>query len=230
MKRKTIVFMIVIAVVLITAVAVWGINEWLYTGQKVKEISQNKSTEVVARVGNVEITKNDVDQMMVLYDLQEVQYQKTADETKNKGVPVPPKPSWDADSALQKMIDDELLYQEAKSKGYEVSMEEAQKYADQTRETIQKIVDGEIDTPNRDEMIAAYDNLKEFIKGMGMTEDEYWQPLVPEYQKALAIGKLRKEILSSIPAEKRIDTEYIDSYMKSYIDKLKSKYKVEIIN
>jgi len=79
-------------------------------------------------------------------------------------------------------------------------------------------------------MIAAYDNLKEFIKGMGMTEDEYRRPLVPEYQKALAIGKLRKEILSSIPAEKRNDTEYIDSYMKSYIDKLKSKYKVEIIN
>ncbi|MDI6600433.1 MAG: SurA N-terminal domain-containing protein [Thermoanaerobacteraceae bacterium] len=230
MKRKIIISMIVIAVVLAVAIGVFGADKWFNAGSKVKDISQDESLEVAAKVGGAEITKNDVDKMMALYELQEAQYQTASAEAESKGLAVPPKKVWDYDSTLNKMIEDELLYQEAKSKGYEASTEEAQKYAEQTRETIQKIVSGEIDTPNRDDAIKSYNNLKEFIKGLGTTEDEYWKSLVPEYQRALTIGKLRKEILSGIPAEKRNDSEYVDSYMKSYIDKLEDKYKVEVFD
>lgn len=223
------VFVIVIVAVLITAATAFGINEWLYAGQRIKEISQNKNTEVVAKVGNVEITKNQVDQMMEFYKLQDIQFKEVEAEAQSQSLPVPPKPIWDYDKVLQKLIEDELIYQEAKSEGYEVSMEYAQKYADQTRETIQKIVNGEIDTPDKEDTIKVYNNVKEYMKGMGMTEDEYWDSVMPEYQRALTIGKFKGKLRNEIPAEKRNDAEYVDSYMKSYTDKLWDKYNVEIL-
>lgn len=45
MKRKTMILVTVIAAVVITAAGVWAANEWFYTGQRGRELSQNGSEE-----------------------------------------------------------------------------------------------------------------------------------------------------------------------------------------
>ncbi|WP_275266295.1 hypothetical protein [Calorimonas adulescens] len=43
MNKRTIVFVIVITAGLITAIAVSGTDEWLFAGQRVKDISQTET-------------------------------------------------------------------------------------------------------------------------------------------------------------------------------------------
>jgi hypothetical protein len=87
------------------------------------------------------------------------------------------------EAARQALIKQIVLRQEAERRGISVSLQEAESFA----ETIKKDLLDNQDTPGAKETL-------EHISATGQTVDEFFKEAVPDYQKALIIGKLRSQV------------------------------------
>lgn len=116
--------------------------------------------------------------------------------------------------AVNKIIEDTLLYNEAKKRKLTISKDEAVAFAKLQKEQLDKV-------ENSDEVKKAIKNL---IKGLGITEEEYWDNYVVEgYMKYNSIGKLRAEILKDVH-----DINEQEKKWAAYIKSLKQSSKIEI--
>ncbi|MGB9814159.1 MAG: SurA N-terminal domain-containing protein [Thermovenabulum sp.] len=194
-------------------------------------LKNNINKEVIAKINGKEITQNDFniallfEQQKYKYQVQKYEDQKQFDDG-NIFIPVPQKLS--PQQILERLIDNEVLYQEAKSQGLEVSYAEAKEYMEETRKITNEILAGKLQVADREEFLKTENNLRQYIKGLGISEDEYWNQLIPIYQKYLSIGKLKAKILSSMPENDKKDPEKAHLYFEQYKNNLRKKYKIEI--
>ncbi|TYP50345.1 SurA N-terminal domain-containing protein [Thermosediminibacter litoriperuensis] len=212
--------------VIFTAIMYANINGWYSGGQK------TANGEVIARIDGKEITEKDFEMALWVeeqkYEFQLKKYEREkqhADE--NVLIPLPQRAS--PEQVLDRLIDNEVLYQEAKSQGLEVSYEEAKNYMEQVRKTTNDIMEGEIQVADREEFMESQKLIKQSIEKMGISEDEYWNRVVQAYQKSLAISRLKAKVLSSMPEEVRKDPEKVRLYFEQYAKDLRRKHKVEIL-
>ncbi len=94
-------------------------------------------------------------------------------------------------AALHSILRQAVLYTEALKKGFLVSEEEAKSFAEEQR----KLLEAPEADPEGKEF------LKELLKGMGITEEEYWsQMALASYRVTLTINRLKDSLRQSLPA------------------------------
>lgn len=120
---------------------------------------------------------------------------------------------------LDMLIDKELFYKEALNNGVSVS----DSVVDETIKSQKELI-----TKNEHE----YNQIKDYIAGLGITEEQYWENSKTGYKRALICGQYKK-ILKKAYAEKNnikdqneLNKQF-EEYYKSYIKELKSRSKVE---
>ncbi len=91
-----------------------------------------------------------------------------------------------------KIIEYNVLWQEAKKRGFEASMEETQEYVNNTKQLLEKSVNDSENISNNSNMIV------EYITATGKSLDEFFADSIPEYQKMLSIGNLRQSIYNEV--------------------------------
>lgn len=202
------------------------LKSWYLLGKEKAEIDSvnGNPDQVVAKVNDTEILKSKLDHAVKMeklkYEYQQQKYEKAKQilgESISETNIVPPQ-EVDPDQILDRLIENEVLYQEAKAQGLDVSYEEAANYANEIRRIQQQIVSGEITVPNPEEYFLIQEMITQYIKGMGVTEDDYWAMTVPIYQKTLSIGKLKAKVISSMQKE---DGEDANAFFEQYVKDLK---------
>lgn len=182
----------------------------------------------------MEILKSDLDYAVKMerlkYEYQNQKYesakQTLGEEIRETNI-VPPH-ELDSDQILNRLIENQILYQEAKARGLDVSYEKAEDYAKGVREIQQQIRSGEVSVLDMEELNQTKDIIKEYIDGMGVAEDEYWIMTVPIYQKALSIGNLKAEIISSVQNGDYHKDPY--EHIKQCIQDIKKQYEIGIFS
>ncbi|SHM91899.1 SurA N-terminal domain-containing protein [Caldanaerovirga acetigignens] len=231
-KINLILGTIFLVAIILTTITYANVDKWYSLGQKVALLKNDPNREVIARINGKEITKNDLE-IGLLIEQQKYEYQtkkyESITQQAGENVLIPPPQKASPDELLDRFIDNEVLYQEAKSQGLEVSYEEAKKYAEEVRKSINDACAGKIEVADRQEFMEIQNYIKQYIKGLGLSEDEYWNKLIPGYQKFLSIGKLKEKILSSMPEEERRDPAKVHSYFEQYKNNLRKKYNIEIL-
>ncbi|MCF6097767.1 SurA N-terminal domain-containing protein [Thermovorax subterraneus] len=231
-KINLILGLFFLVAVILTTITYANIDNWYSLGQKVTILKNDPNKEVIARINGKEITKNDLE-IGLLIEQQKYEYQvkkyESIKQQAGKNVLIPPPQKASPAELLDRFIDNEVLYQKAKSQSLEVSYEEAKKYAEEVRKSINDALAGKIQVADRQEFIEIQNYIKQYIKGLGLSEDEYWNKLIPGYQKFLSIGKLKEKILSSMSEEERRDPAKVRSYFEQYKNNLRKKYNVEIL-
>jgi len=121
---------------------------------------------------------------------------------------------------LYKLIENELLIQEAKKRGYNLSVEEAQKITDAQRTSIEKS--------------ANYDKFKTFLKDSGVTEKEYWENSVVKNQNLSNRNNYRSDLKIEYAKKHQIkdmnslETKFND-YFQEVTAELMSVAEIEIL-
>jgi hypothetical protein len=120
---------------------------------------------------------------------------------------------------LDKIIDRQVIYNQALKEGISVTNEELENAIKSAQDLMK----------SNDQQYTAF---KEYVSGLNMTEEQYWESVIPTYQKAITCGKLKNELKEKFAKENKIEDkseleakfrDYYDQYVK---DK-KSKAKVE---
>ena len=112
----------------------------------------------------------------------------------------------DSDTNVEEVVDKEIskqcLYKAACDEGFEISDDEAKKIAKEQRASVK----------DSDE----YKQVKEFIRGAEMTEDEYWDAMIIQYKMSETINNY----LSYIESKELKDYENLDaeSYQKKVLE------------
>ncbi len=112
-----------------------------------------------------------------------------------------------------KIIEYNVLWQEAKKRGLEASLEETQEYVNNTKQLLQQSVNDSENTPDNSDMIV------EYITATGKSLDEFLADTIPEYQKMLSIGNLRHSIYNEAAnqsTEKTNSPEFIEAQQKAF--------------
>lgn len=116
------------------------------------------------------------------------------------------------EQAKQKLINDKLLVQHAKDQGFAVSEEEVRQYIDESKQY-------QIDNPELAQPI--YD----YIAGLGITEDEYWDMMEPSIKERMYIGKLKAQLKNNFEQQfsnksSRSAVQF-EQYIIQYVNQLK---------
>lgn len=109
-------------------------------------------------------------------------------------------PDTDVEEVVDKEISKQCLYRLACDEGFEISNGEAKKIASEQRASVK----------DSDE----YNQVKEFIRGAGMTEDEYWDAMIIQYKMSETINNY----LSYVESNELKDYENLDA--ESYQNKI----------
>lgn len=110
-------------------------------------------------------------------------------------------PDTDVEEVVDKEISKQCLYKLACDEGFEITDNEAKKIAKEQRESVKDC----------DE----YKQVKEFIKGAGMTENEYWDAMIIQYKMSETINNY----LSYVESNELKNDEKIDD-AESYQNKI----------
>jgi hypothetical protein len=121
---------------------------------------------------------------------------------------------------LNKIIDRQVIYKSAQRDGITVTDEEVLNAIHNAKDIITS--DAE-----------RYKSFQDYIEGLNMTEEQYWESVKPVYKKALICGKYKNELKQKYKEENNItDKAELDSKFKPFFDdkvkELKSKMKIEV--
>lgn len=123
---------------------------------------------------------------------------------------------------LDKIIKEKVVYVEAKNEGYTVSDAEINTEI----ELVKKLL-------KEDENKDQYNYIKEYIEGLGITEDQYWSDIItPLYRETFVANKLIDSLRSEYIKEKNItdfaemETEFSD-YLNNYKEDLISNANIQ---
>lgn len=174
-------------------------NNTFFVGQQIKELKNNDNASVIAKVGDYNITKGYFDRYKALNSV---------------GNSMPP------DSALlDKLIENEVIKEQALKEGISVSDEEVNNAIEQQKQAFAN-----------DSKSSEF--LKNYIQGLGISEDQYWENMKPGIKNALIRGKylnknmeLFKKDNPDINANEF--TAKFNEFYKNKINDLKNSYKIE---
>lgn len=192
-QLKLLISVLVISIIGISAIV--GVKAYSDFAKKEKA-----KKEVVAKVNGIGIIKKDFEMAK-----------------KNAAIN---KAGMNDKDVLFKLIEDELVLQEAKKRGYNLSDAEAQKITDAQKAALEKST--------------SYDKFKTFIKEVGVTEKEYWEDAVIKnknvsnrnnYKADLKVGYAKKYQVKDMNS---LETKFSD-YFQEVIAELMSVADLEIL-
>lgn len=229
-KKKNIIIILTIIMALLVAsiLVAQSSNSWFLLGNNISKL-KNDSTVVVAKVGDMEITKRDVKTQMLFKKFQNDILNENTSELQSNNNTLSTQ-SVTKEDVLNDLINNDILYEEAQKEGLSISYDEAKKFMENTRDTMNAIISGKLKCANQKEAIDDINNFKEYIKGLGMSEDEYWNQSIKDYQRVLTVAKLKNKIISTMPENDRKDIDKINKYFDQYKNTLRNSYKVEIFD
>lgn len=162
---------LILAVVLVALIAVSVVTYaqnnsfWKSLGVTQKTMQEKEDTgTTILTINNYKVSQKTFDEYKESLNLAKNDNEKLTDK-----------------QVADKLIERELLYQEAQKQGLSLNEEEFKKTMDNVKSGIKN------DTE-------AYNQLKDYLTGRGMTEEEYWKIAEPIYQKAFLIGQYKKSL------------------------------------
>jgi len=182
----------------ISASNVIGSSEFFKIGQMISQEVKKNDKQVVMIVNGDPITNKDYAIQKILLQTTDV---KVSDET-----------------VKNKLIETTVIYQEAKRRGLEPSINEAKEFAMMQK----KLLLSEPKAENADLII-------EYIEAQGFTVDEYFEANVEGYRKGLAMAHLRNaifdETIQKMGAEVTFETK--NDVYNSFINDLIAEANIE---
>ncbi|WP_026688388.1 hypothetical protein [Alteribacter aurantiacus] len=133
----------------------------------------------------------------------------------------------DKDEAIHEAVEGQIinvaLLQKAIESGIEISKEDALREAQIDRSIME---DGDADNAQE-----ALETIRSFIKGLGITEEQYWtEYVVPQYQEKLMLLELQDQVLGS--SSYSIDEDTMDTwarYEQNVVDEFVRNNKQEVL-
>ncbi len=200
LRNVLVVVAFLILVGVINASNVIGTSEFFKIGQMISQEVRKNDEQVVMIVNGDPITKKD-------YAIQKILLQTTDEKVSEQTV-------------KNKLIETTVVYQEAKRRGLEPSLNEAKEFAKMQK----NLLLSEPKPENADLLI-------EYIEAQGFTVDEYFEANVEGYRKGLAMANLRNiifdETIEKMGSEVTFETKY--DVFNSYINDLIEESNVEFV-
>ncbi|MDK2800128.1 MAG: hypothetical protein PWP27_1952 [Clostridiales bacterium] len=211
MNKKNVIISVIVTILIVSSMAIGAAvnistkkfdkDSAVKFGKTMKNYNEKKDSKVVAKVNDIKIYEKDI--------------QKRRDINK-----ISKKTQTDKEIILD-IARTQLLLNEAKNRGIDVSEDEARTYAKKEKEMIYK-------NPETKETLIAY------INALGLTEDEYWNNYtIKEIQKMLTISALNRQIADEILAGSDIPINEKAKKQREIIDNFKSEIvknaKIEIL-
>jgi hypothetical protein len=192
------VALLILVGLVINSSNVIGTSKFFKIGQMISQEVKKNDEQVVMIVNGDPITKKD-------YAIQKILLQTTDEKVSDETV-------------KNKLIETTVIYQEAKRRGLEPSLNEAQEFAKMQK----NLLLSEPKAENADLII-------EYIEAQGFTVDEYFEANVESYKKGLAMANLRKaifdETIQKMGAEVTFETK--NDVFISFINDLIGEAKIE---
>lgn len=116
-------------------------------------------------------------------------------------------------SAVRRIAQDQLAYEEARRRGLVVSREEAERYANEQRAQIEK-------GPAYGRAMIA-----DHMQALGLSEDQYWAMQVDNYAILMSRGRLHIEVEKELPPT--ATREEREAHWQQYLDSLMARAKIE---
>lgn len=203
------VSILLISIVIINASAT---NPYFELGSKLKDVKLNpKNDQIIATINGSPVSKLQYESKRIFL---EEAYKQSG---KNKPT---------ANEIFNEIAKDRLMYQEAVSRGLEVSDEDVKVVMQSIQDKIKK-------STNSEKLSAHTD----FNAGTGLSEEEYWnsEEVFKAYKRMLTIGKLHDQIAKQmgISKEKRSDPEVakeIEEKIQKYAEDLLLKADIRQLN
>lgn len=186
----------------ISASNVTGTSEFFKIGQSISQEVKKNDEQVLMIVNGDPITEKD-------YAIQKILLQTTDEKVSDETV-------------KNKLIETNVIYQEAKRRGLEPSLNEAKEFA-----MMQKALLLSEPKPENADLII------EYIEAQGFTVDEYFEANVEAYRKGLAMANLRNaifdETIQKMGAELTLETknDVFNSFINDLIVKANIEYKIK---
>ncbi len=191
-------------IVIISLALICGIGIW----QKDKVIAQSPGTALGEKVVLNEQMEDKEDAALIVNDntitVGDMRNLKDSYMTYN--------PSASEKDIIEAAIRHEILYQEAINQGIDVDFDEAQKYTEQLKQAF---------LADEEDPFAV--DLFEYISGLGLTVDEYFEQMIPMYQETMHVGLLRQKIYDEVEWESdnklsssELNQEQIKAFNKFY--------------
>lgn len=120
---------------------------------------------------------------------------------------------------LDMIVERQLLHKQAEKEGITISDEQLNNAIEKMKQDLHN------DTQS-------YSDFKDYIAGLNITEEQYWEQSKPVYKKALAVGQLKSRLKQQYEAEhKSEDAQVVEKnfgeFYKSYVSDLKQKVKID---
>lgn len=232
-KNRKILLMIVLLITILAAsiITAAGSNPWFLLGKNSLKYEKDRDV-IIAKVGNTKITKEDIEMQILFNKFQKEVLNRKLSELQNSNLNINSFLSVDVSrkDILNKLIDEAILYEEAQRQGLNVTYDDAKKFMENTRYIMNAIAKGELKCENQKEAMEEIYNFKAYIKGLGMSEDEYWNEIIVYYQKILSIGNLKNKIISPMSEKDKNDINKVNEFFEKYKNELRKKYKIEILD
>ena len=205
-KNYLIIFSVLIFAILGGVFCASGTGEMALLGKDQADILRNGDDTIVASVNGEKIPKKSVDSFKVVLNssLNNSDHMYTDEEV------------------LDKMIEKILLYQTALNAGISVSSEDVDKLMQQSKDALA------LEVNKKDAATIA-----EYISGMNITEDEYWELVRPLVKRDIVCGRykyaLRKNFseANNITDIQELKKEF-DAYFIDYMEQLKENADIQI--
>jgi hypothetical protein len=204
MKRNVIIG-IVLILTIATSIIYVGVNDDEFgmkeQGKKTRLLLEGKNDKNIAKIYTEKNYKNNI----IITENQLDSYVINLEFTTKQKV--------DKAAALKELIEYKSLYLLACEEGYEVNDDAIKKQISQTRDAI--------NSSDEDKLI-----LKNYLSGIGISEEEYFEQLFDKYKVNLTIGnyknnKLKKELTELEPNLIGKDfTEDFNNKLDTYMDKM----------
>jgi hypothetical protein len=200
-KYKYKIGICIIIVALLTGATVFALrnNKFSDVGKKIDEINKVSDTSIVASVGDKKKTKKDFDTFKALYTPAD----KVPSDTE----------------LIDKIIEKEVIYQQALKENITVSDEEVNKALQEQKDAVYK----------NSQMNEDFKNL---IQGKNISEEEYWGDVADSLKKGLIRGKYINELKDEFRKENpNIENSQFQSKFNEYynnkVNSLKNATKIE---
>ena len=124
----------------------------------------------------------------------------------------------DPEEYARKQVFQELLLREAESRGFSVDEAAVKQHVKQTKAAMEQSPEAKA-------------TLREYLRGLGMKEKEYWEISETVYRKWLLTSQLDAALRQEYFAENpnATDDDFHDYYMNEYRDSLFESYQVQML-
>ncbi|SHH34416.1 hypothetical protein SAMN02745221_02180 [Thermosyntropha lipolytica DSM 11003] len=204
--NRTILITILILAAIITFPLVSGklaaVSDFFQLGKKIAyEKNKKENEQIILLVNGDPITRKDFNIQKILL---EAGGQKATDE-----------------DIINKLIEIQVLYQEAEKRNLVPELKEAEKFAHQQKQML-----------TADPKPENADLILEYIKGQGLTVDEFFEQNIKGYQKGLALANLRQAVEKEQEKKsgEQIDAAAREQNWNDFKQKLIQQAKVEYID